>query len=68
VGYIKAPERVLKLNESAVEILQLVNGEYFIKYITNKLIKKNYKAPREQVLKDVIKLLQKLVDRRFVIK
>lgn len=59
---------MLEINESAAEILQLINGKYSIKTITNKLKIKNSNAPKDKILKDVIKLLQLLADKRFVIK
>ncbi|MBT3939392.1 MAG: pyrroloquinoline quinone biosynthesis peptide chaperone PqqD [Pelagibacterales bacterium] len=65
---INAPERVIELNESAAEILQLINGKISIKTITNKIKNKYVHTPEDLILNDIIKLLQLLADKRFVIK
>tara|TARA_B100001057_G_C22157228_1_gene684290 strand:+ start:230 stop:523 length:294 start_codon:yes stop_codon:yes gene_type:complete len=62
---ILAPERLVKLDPIAVEILQLVDGEKDVKKITNQLSKK-FNAPEETILKDIIEMLQSLSDKGFI--
>ena len=62
---ILAPERLVKLDPIAVEILQLVDGERSVKNITTELSKK-FKAPQETIITDVIEMLQNLSDKGFI--
>ena len=52
---ILAPERLVKMDPIAVEILQLVDGEKTVKIIANELCKK-FNAPLETILGDVIEM------------
>ena len=62
---ILAPERLVKMDPIAVEILQLVDGEKTVKIIANELSKK-FNAPLETILADVIEMLQGLSDKGFI--
>ena len=62
---ILAPERLVKLDTIAVEILQLVDGEKTVKIIASELSKK-FNAPEETILKDVKEMLQDLSDKGFI--
>ena len=62
---ILAPERLVKLDPIAVEILQLVDGESSVKNISIELSKK-FKAPQETIITDVIEMLQNLSDKGFI--
>ena len=62
---ILAPERLVKLDPIAVEILQLVDGEKTVKIISSELSKK-FNAPEETILADVKDMLQDLSDKGFI--
>tara|TARA_X000000950_G_scaffold65127_1_gene79956 strand:- start:154 stop:447 length:294 start_codon:yes stop_codon:yes gene_type:complete len=62
---ILAPERLVKMDPIAVEILQLVDGEKTVKIIANELSTK-FNAPLETILADVIEMLQGLSDKGFI--
>ena len=62
---ILAPERLVKLDPIAVEILQLVDGEKTVKIIASELSKK-FNAPVETILTDVKEMLQDLSDKGFI--
>ncbi len=62
---ILAPERLVKLDPVAVEILQLVDGEREVRIIASELSKK-FKAPQETIMADVIEMLQNLSDKGFI--
>ena len=62
---VLAPERLVKLDNIAVEILKLVDGEASVDEISNKLSEK-FKAPKEVIVKDVINMLQELSDKGFI--
>ena len=62
---ILAPERLVKLDEIAVEILHLVDGETEVKKIANQLSQK-FNAPEETIISDVIEMLQNLSDKGFI--
>ena len=62
---ILAPERLVKLDPIAVEILQLVDGDREVKDIGKELSKK-FNAPVETILADVIEMLQDLSDKGFI--
>ena len=62
---ILAPERLVKLDPIAVEILQLVDGEKTVKIIASELSKK-FNAPEETILADVKEMLQDLSDKGFI--
>ena len=65
---INAPERVFELDEIAAEIMQMIDGNLSINQIVDKLANKFENAPKEQISKDVIIMLQSLADKGFVIK
>lgn len=60
-----APERVLVPDEIAMEILKRCDGMAPVTAIVDTLADK-FKAPREQVERDVIELLQELADKGTV--
>ncbi len=60
-----APERVLKLDEIAAEILKRVNGEASVAAIVEDLVKA-YQADPVQVARDVTELLQTIADKRML--
>ncbi len=62
---ILAPERLVKLDDIAVEILKLVDGNYTVNEISQKLSEK-FNAPEEVITKDVISMLQDLSDKGFI--
>ena len=64
---INAPERVFELDETASEIMRLLDGNLTINNIIDELLKKFKEAPREAVTKDVLEMLQTLADKGFVI-
>ena len=61
-----APERVMVPDPTAVEILQQCDGERTIGGILDGLCDK-YAAPRDEIGRDVLALLQDLADRGFLI-
>ncbi|MDJ0896344.1 MAG: pyrroloquinoline quinone biosynthesis peptide chaperone PqqD [Alphaproteobacteria bacterium] len=60
-----APERVLKLDEIAAEILRRVDGEASVAAIVEDLVKA-YQADPDQVSRDVTELLQTIADKRML--
>ena len=62
---ILAPERLVKLDMVAVEILKLVDGEKSVKNISIELSQK-FNAPQDVILKDVTDMLQDLSDKGFI--
>ena len=62
---ILAPERLVKLDMVAVEILKLVDGEKSVKNISIELSQK-FNAPEDVILKDVTDMLQDLSDKGFI--
>ena len=62
---ILAPERLVKLDDIAVEILKLVDGEKSVRIISKELSKK-FSAPEDVILKDVKEMLQDLSDKGFI--
>ena len=62
---ILAPERLVKLDMVAVEILKLVDGEKSVKNISIQLSQK-FNAPEDVILKDVTDMLQDLSDKGFI--
>ena len=60
-----APERLVEPDESALSVLRLCDGKLTVAQISNQLAQ-SYDAPAEQICKDVIPLLQGLVDKDFV--
>mgnify|MGYP006231090217 CR=1 FL=1 len=64
---INAPERVFELDDTAAEIMKLVDGALSINNIVDKLHQKFSEATRYQISKDVISMLQSLADKGFVL-
>ncbi len=62
---VLAPERLVKLDQIAVEILKLVDGKTSVGQISDKL-SKNFNAPKETIMTDVIAMLQELSDKGFI--
>ena len=62
---ILAPERLVNLDNIAVEILKMVDGEKKVKEITAELSKK-FNAPEETIISDVKEMLQDLSDKGFI--
>ena len=65
VWVILAPERVLAPDEIAVEVLQLCDGARSVADMIDQLAAK-YAAPREDIGRDVIAMLQDLADKGFL--
>tara|TARA_A100001015_G_C14998804_1_gene717414 strand:+ start:723 stop:1010 length:288 start_codon:yes stop_codon:yes gene_type:complete len=63
---ILAPERLVKLDDIAVEILKLVDGITSVEEIS-RLLAEKFAAPQEVILKDVTNLLQTLAEKGFII-
>ena len=63
---VLAPERLLVPDETSLEILQHCDGEVSVSGIVDVLAEK-YDAPRETIGRDVIKLLQGLADKGFIV-
>ena len=63
---ILAPERLVKLDDIAVEILKLVDGVTSVEEIS-RLLAEKFAAPQEVILKDVTNLLQTLAEKGFII-
>lgn len=61
-----APEKLVKPDPIAVEILQLVDGERIVTDIAKELSKK-FNAPQDVILGDVKSMLQQLADKGFII-
>ena len=62
---VLAPERLVKLDPIAVEILKMVNGEREVKSISLELSKK-FNAPEDTIISDVKEMLQNLSDKGFI--
>jgi pyrroloquinoline quinone biosynthesis protein D len=60
-----APERVLKADAIAVEIIKRCTGEATFADIVDDLAK-TYSAPRERILADVTTLLRGLADKKLL--
>lgn len=59
---VLAPERLLLPDESAVEILKLIDGKRSVDALVDDLAAR-FEAPREVIAADVTALLQDLVDK-----
>ena len=62
---VLAPERLMLPDEQAVEILQLIDGERAVDGVIEELAGR-YDAPRDIIGRDVIKMLQDLVDKKVL--
>ncbi len=66
VWVLLVPERVLVPDETAVEVLQLCDGDRTVGDMVDALAAK-YNAPRTEILGDVIVMLQDLAEKGFLI-
>ena len=64
---INAPERVLELDDTAAEIMKLVDGDISINAIVDNLHKKFKETSRDLISKDVLLMLQSLADKGFIV-
>jgi pyrroloquinoline quinone biosynthesis protein D len=62
---ILAPERVFDPDDIAVEVLKLCDGERTVADIAG-VMAKEYNAPREEILADIVAMLQDLADKGVV--
>jgi pyrroloquinoline quinone biosynthesis protein D len=60
-----APERVIKADAIAAEILKRCDGDASVADIVDDL-GRTYNAPRERIADDVIRLLQDLADKKLL--
>ena len=60
-----APERVLKADAIAAEIVKRCTGEVTLEAIVNDLAK-SFNAPRERILTDVTAMLRGLADKKLL--
>jgi pyrroloquinoline quinone biosynthesis protein D len=60
-----APERIFKADAIAAEILKRCNGEATLDSIVDDLAA-TFKAPRERIHADVVKLLAGLAEKKFL--
>ncbi len=60
------PERVLAPDDVAVEVLKLCDGKKSVGLIADELAAK-YVAPRDEILRDVIEMLQDLAESGFLV-
>ncbi len=64
---INAPERVFELDDTAGEVIQLLNGERSLSNVIDSLCERYNQAPRDVIAKDVTEMLQDLADKGFVV-
>jgi pyrroloquinoline quinone biosynthesis protein D len=62
---ILAPERIFEPDDIAVEVLKLCDGQRTVADIASGLAKE-YNAPKDEILTDVIAMLQDLADKGVV--
>ena len=60
-----APERILTPDETAVAVLKLCDGKRNVEEISERLAR-DYAAPADVILKDVLELLQGLADKGYI--
>jgi pyrroloquinoline quinone biosynthesis protein D len=60
-----APERVIKADAIAAEIIKRCTGEVTVAEIVDDLVR-TYNAPRDRIAGDVTKLLQDLADKKML--
>jgi len=63
---LQAPERVLDPDETALEIVQMLDGRQSVGDIVGALAVK-YTAPRDVIFADVVRMLQDLSDKGFLV-
>jgi len=64
---ILAPERVFNPDETAVEVLKLMDGQRSVNAIAEAL-SQEYQAPLEVVTNDILAMLQDLTDKGVLVK
>lgn len=64
--HVLAPERVFEPDPIAVEILKLCDGATSVDAIADRMAN-DYNAPKDEILKDIISMLQELADKGVVI-
>lgn len=64
---ILAPERVFNPDETAVEVLKLMDGQRSVSEIAEAL-SQEYQAPLEEVTTDILTMLQDLTDKGVLVK
>jgi len=62
---ILAPERIFEPDDTAVEVLKLCDGQRTVADIAS-VLAKEYNAPREEILTDIVAMLQDLADKGVV--
>jgi pyrroloquinoline quinone biosynthesis protein D len=65
-GLLLMPERVLRLNESSLAIVELCDGKRTVQQILEELRVKYAKAEPVQIMDDLIDYLQKLNEARAI--
>ena len=64
---INAPERVFELDDTAAEIMKLIDGSISIDTIVDKLHQKFKETKKDQISNDVLIMLQSLADKGFIV-
>lgn len=64
---ILAPERVFNPDETAVEVLKLIDGQRSVSAIAEAL-SQEYQAPLEVVTNDILAMVQDLADKGVLVK
>jgi pyrroloquinoline quinone biosynthesis protein D len=62
---ILAPERIFEPDDTAVEVLKLCDGQRTVADIAN-VLAKEYNAPQQEILNDIVAMLQDLADKGVV--
>jgi pyrroloquinoline quinone biosynthesis protein D len=62
---ILAPERIFEPDETAVEVLKLCDGQRTVADIAD-VLAKEYNAPQNEILSDIVAMLQDLADKGVV--
>lgn len=62
---VLAPERMFVPDETAAEVLRLLDGERSVDAVVDALAAR-YAAPREEIAADVVEMLQDLADKGVV--
>jgi pyrroloquinoline quinone biosynthesis protein D len=62
---ILAPERIFEPDDTAVEVLKLCDGQRSVADIAN-VLAKEYNAPQQEILNDIVAMLQDLADKGVV--
>ena len=62
---ILAPERIFEPDDTAVEVLKLCDGQRSVADIAN-VLAKEYNAPQEEIVGDIVAMLQDLADKGVV--